>query len=295
MKKYIIVCTLALFLIMPLIGVSGEFSTKSPEIIGSSATLESTHTVLIEYVGQTTCGYCPTASNQLSSIYAAGDLDFYYVSMMVDVNRRVYPRVQELGVTGTPDVYFDGGYRNINGAQGDEQPYRNAIIQSGEREVPDVDIDVDVQLMGGGTLKIFVTITNNEAEEYNGHLRVYIVEPEARWEYVGGGDIHYGVLDIPIDKSLAMPQGTIKSLGDTYTFKKTWFGFLHGFGDITQDNIMVIAAVFDKNTDHSVQTASAEPTVASYDLFQFISSRPMMVLLKLMRGQGVLSSLLNLI
>ena len=163
MKKYIIVGTLALILIMPMIGASEKFSTESTEIIDPSATFESTHTVLIEYVGQTTCGYCPTASNQLSSIYAAGDLDFYYVSMIVDVNRRVYPRVQELGVTGTPDVYFDGGYRNINGAQVDEQPYRNAIIQSGEREVPDIDIDVDVQWIGGGTLKISVTVTNNEA------------------------------------------------------------------------------------------------------------------------------------
>ena len=294
MKKYIIVGTLALILIMPMVGASEEFSTERTEIIEPPATFESNHTVLIEYVGQTTCGYCPTASNQLSSIYAAGDLDFYYVSMIVDINRRVYPRVQELGVTGTPDVYFDGGYRNIIGAQGDEQPYRNAITQSGEREVPDIDIDVDVQLMGGGTLKISVTVTNNEAEEYGGHLRVYIVEPEARWEYVGGGDIHYGVLDIPIDRSLAMPQGQIRPLGDTYTFSKTWFGFLYGFGDITQDNIMVIATVFDKDTDYAVQTASAEPTVASGGLFQFISSRPMMILFRLMREQGILSRLLNL-
>lgn len=286
---------MALILIMPMIGASEEFSTERTEIVEPPATFESTHTVLIEYVGQTTCGYCPTASNQLSSIYDAGDLDFYYVSMIVDVNRHVYPRVQELGVTGTPDVYFDGGYRNIIGPQSDEQPYRNAITQSGEREVPDIDIDVDVQWVGGGTLKISVTVTNNEAEEYDGRLRVYIVEPEARWEYVGSGDIHYGVLDIPIDRSLAMPQGQIRPLGDTYTFSKTWFGFLYGFGDITQDNIIVIAAVFDKDTDYAVQTATAEPTVASGGLFQFISSRPMAILFRLMREQGILSRLLNLI
>ena len=94
MKKYIIVGILALILIMPMIGASEEFSTERTEIIEPSATFESTHTVLIEYVGQTTCGYCPTASNQLNSIYAAGDLDFYYVSMIVDINRRVYPRVK---------------------------------------------------------------------------------------------------------------------------------------------------------------------------------------------------------
>ena len=49
MKKYIIVGTLALILIMPMIGASEEFSTERTEIIEPSATFESTHTVLIEY------------------------------------------------------------------------------------------------------------------------------------------------------------------------------------------------------------------------------------------------------
>ena len=78
MKKYIIVGTLALILIMPMIGASEKFSTESTEIIDPSATFESTHTVLIEYVGQTTCGYCPTASTQLSSIYAVFFSGFHH-------------------------------------------------------------------------------------------------------------------------------------------------------------------------------------------------------------------------
>jgi hypothetical protein len=281
MKKYLISVILALIILMPIIGAGEVFTSEISKEFEPSSTNESTHTVLIEYVGQTTCGYCTTASSQLSSIYDAGDLDFYYVSMIVDVNPRVFPRVQELGVTGTPDVYFDGGFNNIVGAQTNEEPYRTAITQSGERVVPDIDIDVSAEFKGGGTIMISVTVTNNEVDEYNGHLRVYIVEPEARWEYNIGGDIHYGVLDIPIDKSLAMQQGYPKPLGESYTFTKTWLGGLFGFDDITQDNILVIAAVFDGETDYAVQTATAEPTSITersfhfdnFKIFQFLKER----------------------
>ena len=50
-----------------------------------------------------------------------------------------------------------------------------------------------------------------------------------------------------------------KNPKDTYTFTKTWTG------DITKDNSMIIASVFDKDTDYAVQTASAEPVDTSSD------------------------------
>lgn len=296
MKKYLMVGIVAFIMIMPIAGASGILLTNKTEVkTPMNITNEDfSHAVLAEYASTTTCPYCPTASSQLYSIYNSEDYDFYYVSLVSDANYKIYNRIRELGVVGVPDVYFDGGYRQESGAQPDEQPYRNAIIQSGEREVPDIDIDVSVVWQGNSILKISVTVQNNEAEEYEGHLRVYIVEPESRWNDANSNPYHFGVLHIPIDRSLAMPQGQIRPLGDTYTFSKTWFGFLYGFGDITQDNIMVIATVFDKDTDYAVQTASAEPTVSSGGLIQFISSRPMMILFRLMREQGILSRLLNL-
>ena len=52
--------------------------------------------------------------------------------MIYDQNTKVYARVAELGVSAVPHVFFDGGYRDMLGAQTDEQPYQNAITQSGE-------------------------------------------------------------------------------------------------------------------------------------------------------------------
>ena len=256
---------IALMLMVPIAGASHVISKNKVEMtIPTQASMEDfTHTVLAEYATTTTCGYCPIASSQLYSIYNSGDYDFYYVTLVADANYKTYGRVRELGVTSIPDVYFDGGYKNELGAQPDEQPYRTAIVQCGERSVPDIDIDVGVEWKGGGTLKITVNVQNNEPEEYNGHLRVYIVEEESRWNDADGDPYHFGALDIPIDGSLAVPYTQPGILADTYTFTKTWFGALHGFGDITQDNIMVIASVFDADSDHAVETASAVPTSSS--------------------------------
>ena len=40
-------------------------------------------------------------------------------------------------------------------------------------------------------------------------------------------------------------------------FSKTWYGSIYGFGDITQENTMVIAAVFDGDSDYVVETATS--------------------------------------
>lgn len=295
MNKYLITIIMAFIIIVPVAGATNILSSDEAEAQTQTNTFyDFTHTVIAEYGTMTTCPYCVTAASQLYNIFNSGDLDFYYVSLVWDTgNINVRDRLKELGVTGVPDVYFDGGYRNVGSAQTTEQPYRDAITQCGEREVPDIDVDVDVIWKGSGILKITVTVENNDPEEFSGHLRVYIVEKESRWNDNGGNPYHYAALDIPIDRGLAVvSQSQPKPLGDTYTFKRTWFGFLHGFGDITQENTMVIAAVFDKDSDYAVQTAVAEPTAEG---FQFIfSERPMILLFQLLKEHGILSRLLNL-
>ncbi len=272
MNKYIVSIIIVTILLLPTVGASNLLSSSKIEEKINLNSLEDdfTHSVFTEYVTTTACGYCPAASSQLYSIYDSEDYDFSYVSLVADVNYKIYDRVKELGVSGVPDVYFDGGYRNLIGKQDDEQPYRDAIQQCGDRNVPNVDVEVNVQWAGNAILKISVTVQNNEPEDYNGYLRVYIVEIESRWNDASGYPYHFGVLSIPIEKSLAMPKAHVKPLGDSYTFTRTWIGALYGFGDITQDNVMVIASVFDPDSDHAIETSSATPTVSGYNtIFQF--------------------------
>ena len=259
--------------IMPLSGavdITKSSEEKANVVVENVSNEGFTHTVLAEYASKSTCPYCPAASSQLNSIYNSGDYDFYYVTIVTDkigelpllAQSHLVKRLNELGVQYVPDVYFDGGYKHEQGAQPDESQYRTDIVQSGERTVPDIDLDLDVEWKVGNILKITVTVQNNEPEEYDGRLRVYITEIESRWNDAQSNPYHFAVLDIPLDGSLAVvqqnpvvqQQGQPCPLGDTYTFTKWWLG------DITQDNSMVIAAVFDGDTDYAVQTASTVPT-----------------------------------
>lgn len=63
----------------------------------------------------------------------------------------------------------------------------------------------------------------------------------------------------PIEKPLSVSKAYTKTLGNAYTFTHTWFGVIHGFSDITKDNIIVVATVFDKESKNAVQTGIGSP------------------------------------
>ena len=268
MKKILLGSIITLILIIPIasaVDISIEKKSEQP----TPTMQDFTHTVFVEYGTMTTCGPCVTASAQLNSIYNSGDLDFYFVTLVWDEGKyNVRQRFLELGIVAVPDVFFDGGYKRVKGRQTSETPYRNAISESGEREVSDIDINMDVTWLGGGKLKIEATVINNEVEEFKGHIRTYIVEKESRWNDSGNHPYHFAALDIPIDKNLNVAKTLARPIGETYTFSKTWRGSLYGFKDIEQDNIMVIVAVFEKDTGNAVQVAAAEPTSKSGDYRQ---------------------------
>ena len=274
MKKILICNAIILILVLlPLAGASNFLTIDNAgDIQSNSIEQDFTHTVLVEFGTMTTCPYCVTAAGQLNSIYNSGDFDFHYISLVWDVgNRNVRDRLKELSVGNVPDVHFDGQYQHILGAKTDEQPYRNAINESGMRVVPDIDIDIDVTWMGLGTLKIAINVINNEPETFNGHLRTYVVEKVSRWDDYSGNPYNYAALDIPLDKNLAVAGiNEPKKLGGNYTFSKTWYGGLLGFFDIKKENIKVVAAVFDKDTDYIIETASALPMSTSNSNMPYI-------------------------
>jgi len=101
MKKYVIAGVLAILMIMPIIGAANitnnKIEVQSSDILSGD---DFTHTVIGEYVTTTSCGYCPTASSQLYSIYNSEDYEFYYITLVADMNSKIYSRVTELGTTG---------------------------------------------------------------------------------------------------------------------------------------------------------------------------------------------------
>jgi len=74
---------------------------------------------------------------------------------------------------------------------------------------------------------------------YFGHLRVYVVEPTSRWNNYDRDPYHFGFLDFAISEELS-----IEYL-DSYSKQVTWSAQDAGYSNVQQNNIMVIATIFN--------------------------------------------------
>jgi len=272
MRKIIPICVIGVLLLsgfgaVALSNDGGLLKAINYET-SSNEKLDQTHTVLGEYGTATWCGYCKYAHAALKNIYSSGDYQFYYVSLVRDKNPTVTdPRLfTELNLYGYPTVYFDGGYRvNVGGSTGSETVYRSSISTCSKRTVYDVDIDLDVTWLGGTEMQIDCSVQNNEPETYDGTVRVYITEIESskNWRDTAGYLYTFPLLDFAFKGD---GTGVIVSIpsGESWSDSTTWDGSAHGHGSITEDNIMVIAAVFN---DEWHQGYSYPPSTNPFDAY----------------------------
>lgn len=209
-----------------------------------------THQVLIEYGSYTTCEPCVTTSNQLYDLYQSGNHDFSYVSLIVDENTDAEQRGDQLGMDLAPDVYYDGGFTHVFGEQSSLSPYINALDDSGARDVADITLVLNVTWLGEGAIQITGEIENNDAQPYNGTLRLYMVEPLSRYLNYDNEPYHFGTLDIIT---------TEVTIDETYVINITWDGEDQGFSEVCENNIMVVAAVFAQGSTFVDETTSAIP------------------------------------
>ena len=234
-----------------------DFQTIDFENAGGGSR-DYTHTVLAEQATATWCPHCPAVSGYMETLYESGDYDFYYVSMVCDSDPVLCPFARqrmlgELGVTGYPTVVFDGGYTRVIGNVGSTGPYITALNSCGSRAVADVDLGMTVSWLGNAEMEIEIDITNHESSTYAGHLHTYVTEINSRWSVLGH-QYHFAMIGDPaFDKNVNVPGG------DTSHQTTTWDGNDYGFGDITEDNIMVIATVFDSSSDYVDETTAAIP------------------------------------
>ena len=78
-----------------------------------------------------------------------------------------------------------------------------------------------------------------EGSAYDGDLRIYVVEQVSRWDAQDGNPYKFGFLDFALDDKLS-----IEYL-DTYTDMITWDANDAGYSNVQENNLMVIAAVFN--------------------------------------------------
>ena len=211
-----------------------------------------THTVFAEDGTATWCGYCHYAREALQRIYDSGDYPFYYVCMVDDMDTHAAARNIEYNLQAFPVVFFDGGANvQLGGDTNNEANYRQAILQTGAQAVADIDISLNVNWLGDAIMEISVTVQNNQAQPYDGHLHVYVTEVSSTmgWHDTTGHPYTFPFLDYAMNQPISIAEQ------DSWTNSVTWDGhnyndgYGHNFGNIQYGNIMVLAAVFN-NTAH---------------------------------------------
>lgn len=92
-----------------------------------------------------------------------------------------------------------------------------------------------------GTQANITKQTNNDL--YDGQLRVYIAEPQSRWDNYNDDPYHYAFLDFAINEELSIDYL------ETYTTNVTWNAQSAGYKNVKENNIIAIAAVFNPDVN----------------------------------------------
>ena len=219
--------------------------------------IDDSHTVLMELKAASNCGFCPDQENAIPNL----DGDFVYVTMAFQSyygagwNDAAENREAELDEgDGFPTSYYDGGYTKVfGGGAGGESSMQNAIDNCAARSVADVDLDLSVYWLGDAEMDIELEVSNTGSSTYDGHVRIYVTEIESRWDNYDGDPFQQALLSIPKDEDFTV------SGSSTWDTTVTYNGDTDGYGDITSDNIKVIAAVFDQSSDYADDAISATP------------------------------------
>jgi hypothetical protein len=250
MKKMIPILIIGIFVLSGL----GVGALQSDEIqpdfeitdfqdpLSSSLSKNYTHTVLVEVGTATWCPDCPASNIEWHDIYGTRKYDFEYVELVSDVNPAADARFFQFNPMWVPTSYWDGGgyvYPDTNAPE-----FRSYLDLSGSRVVPDLVSDLNVMWLGSTEIKISYSVINNEASNYQGHLRIYVIELEStKWVDQKNHPYYHAFLNFAVNQGIDIP--TTGMISDTII----WNGTAKGFPDITSENIQVILAVFG-NTPH---------------------------------------------
>ena len=205
------------------------------------------HTVFCEFAVISDLENCPETAEILQNIYDSGEYDFKYITYVTDQHADATSWfIDQYKIAGYPTCIFDGGYDVLYKSPISQDAYENKIYISSYRNVHDLDVIVETRWAEdccSQKLNMDITVTNNENTQYNGILKVYIVERNSRWTYQIGEETkpyQFAFLDLAMDENIFVPAG------ETVVFPAPqWVPFIGGVVDA--GNLFAIAVVSDKS------------------------------------------------
>jgi thiol-disulfide isomerase/thioredoxin len=279
MRKIISIIIIIFFSINGFVTASINYNHKEININNldknfEDYTVDYTHTVLVEVGTASWCPSCPDSNIAWHNIYEEKNYNFEYCEMVVDKNVIASSRMDDFNLYWVPTSYFDAGEfvfpgTNINN-------FYEYLDLSGTREVWDLFAELNVRWMGNSKLEFNINITNNESLDYNGYLRVYIIELESSlWRDYRGNPYYHAFLDFSFNKEINIPAK------NTFSNNTIWDGITAGYANISEDNIQVILSVFNSESNPSYSDPPnkapflafyADETISTTD---FGNSRPL--------------------
>ncbi len=227
---------------------------------GDNGDDEFVHTVFIEEATATWCAPCTQVAAILHDLYEAKNYQFYYVSMVHDVNDRAKERLDDYNNLGFPTVYIDGGYKVVFTAE-DKSEYENMISAALLRNTPNLHISVNAEFDNAtNESTIDIIVENGEKETYTGRLRVYLTEITSRWADYDGNPYNFGFLDYIINQEISIGAGDNEVFHDVRKISD------FGFSNLDPENLKIFAVVFssEKNQGYSDPPDNQEPFDAYY-------------------------------
>jgi hypothetical protein len=277
MKKKIICFFICILLLVTYAGAVSSPNVEFNKSVNSNSYNEYTHTILGEYFTLLDCNPSKYSHRALKNLYCGEYHPLYFITMVYDENKWAKQRYDELDLSKSPTVVWDGGYMidegsNVN-VEEDMADYNISIIACGNRNVKDIDLNLDVEWLGAvniipedgetevpieqvmswtnSEIEIDVEVTNHEVETYNGHLHVYVTEVNSTlWADKWGDPYNFAFLDYAWNEDV--------TISDSGSWEDTifWDGYDYqtGYGDyyrnITQDNILIVASIFDEDNNN---------------------------------------------
>jgi len=212
------------------------------------------HNVFIEEGTGTWCHNCPEVANILHELYESGNYNFYYVSLIEDINSEAKSRlVEDYNISGYPSVYIDGGYDLVVGAK-EKSVFEEKISSAQKRAVPALYLNVTAQLgESSKETNISIEIINYEDYTYTGRLKLYLTERNSVPYYGGKGVYHFGFIKIIYNEEINISSKEEKNINQLYDFSEY---------DI--DNLMVIGVIFNSQSVEKYSDTNKENPFDAY-------------------------------
>jgi hypothetical protein len=197
---------LILISIIALVLISGFGAANYQEQTINSVTMDYSHTDLVEVGTTTWCPSCPASNTAWHTIYGSGNYDFEYTELVYDQNTVASTRFNEFNPAWVPTSYWDGGQYVYPGT--DYSTFYNYLDSTGLRDVPDLVANLDVAWLGNTQIEISYSVLNNDASNYQGKIRIYVIELESTlWNNYNGNPYYHAFLDFAVYQVINIPTG----------------------------------------------------------------------------------------